>query len=172
MLPITLCLVSFNRRYVIVCFSKKQYFGTCPQNNIPLCKSPVDSKNSQSTYLIESRKQIISKLCHWTLYLRTKQRKLARKAEAVVFGLTDAALHTVHHTGHPTYLQCSLFDICFLRLEENYEIAEGVCIPRSALYMHYLDFCEKNDTQPVNAASFGKVSLNSTVIPRALTWFR
>ncbi|KAB0386775.1 hypothetical protein FD755_001731 [Muntiacus reevesi] len=42
-------------------------------------------------------------------------------------------------------------------LEENYEIAEGVCIPRSALYMHYLDFCEKNDTQPVNAASFGKV---------------
>ncbi|KAI2567730.1 RFX4 isoform 10, partial [Pan troglodytes] len=23
--------------------------------------------------------------------------------------------------------------------------------------MHYLDFCEKNDTQPVNAASFGKI---------------
>lgn len=45
------------------------------------------------------------------------------------------------------------------RLEENYEIAEGVCIPRSALYMHYLDFCEKNDTQPVNAASFGKVKV-------------
>uniref|UniRef100_A0AAY4BQQ3 RFX-type winged-helix domain-containing protein n=1 Tax=Denticeps clupeoides TaxID=299321 RepID=A0AAY4BQQ3_9TELE len=42
-------------------------------------------------------------------------------------------------------------------LEENYEIAEGVCIPRSALYMHYLDFCEKNGTQPVNAASFGKI---------------
>ncbi|CDQ68043.1 unnamed protein product [Oncorhynchus mykiss] len=42
-------------------------------------------------------------------------------------------------------------------LEENYEIAEGVCIPRSALYMHYLDFCEKHDTQPVNAASFGKI---------------
>ncbi|CAJ0964697.1 unnamed protein product [Ranitomeya imitator] len=42
-------------------------------------------------------------------------------------------------------------------MEENYEIAEGVCIPRSALYMHYLDFCEKNDTQPVNAASFGKI---------------
>ncbi|XP_077865030.1 uncharacterized protein LOC102802318 [Saccoglossus kowalevskii] len=42
-------------------------------------------------------------------------------------------------------------------LEENYEIAEGVCIPRSALYMHYLDYCEKHDTQPVNAASFGKI---------------
>lgn len=57
----------------------------------------------------------------------------------------------------PSYWGCSL-DIYFPRLEENYEIAEGVCIPRSALYMHYLDFCEKNDTQPVNAASFGKVS--------------
>ena len=45
------------------------------------------------------------------------------------------------------------------RLEENYEIAEGVCIPRSTLYYHYLDFCEANDTQPVNAASFGKVNL-------------
>ncbi|KAJ8245526.1 hypothetical protein GJAV_G00271680 [Gymnothorax javanicus] len=42
-------------------------------------------------------------------------------------------------------------------LEENYEMAEGVCIPRSALYMHYLDFCEKHDAQPVNAASFGKI---------------
>lgn len=43
------------------------------------------------------------------------------------------------------------------RLEENYEIAEAVCIPRSTLYCHYLDYCETNDTQPVNAASFGKV---------------
>ncbi|XP_031420196.1 transcription factor RFX4 [Clupea harengus] len=42
-------------------------------------------------------------------------------------------------------------------LEENYEIAEGVCVPRNALYMHYLDFCEKHDSQPVNAASFGKI---------------
>ncbi|KAL8560663.1 hypothetical protein ACOMHN_053323 [Nucella lapillus] len=47
------------------------------------------------------------------------------------------------------------------RLEENYEIAEGVCIPRSTLYYHYLDFCEANDTQPVNAASFGKLAAYS-----------
>lgn len=52
----------------------------------------------------------------------------------------------------------------FTRLEENYEIAEGVCVPRSALYMHYLDFCEKHGTQPVNAASFGKVSSHKVVI--------
>lgn len=42
-------------------------------------------------------------------------------------------------------------------LKENYEIADGVCIPRSTLYMHYVDFCSKNSIQPVNAASFGKI---------------
>ncbi|XP_042903050.1 transcription factor RFX4 isoform X2 [Parasteatoda tepidariorum] len=42
-------------------------------------------------------------------------------------------------------------------LEENYETAEGVCIPRNTLYMHYVDFCAKNYMQPVNAASFGKI---------------
>ena len=46
---------------------------------------------------------------------------------------------------------------CTFRLEETYEIAEGVCIPRNALYTHYLDFCEKTGGQPINAASFGKV---------------
>ncbi|KAK4831450.1 hypothetical protein QYF61_017678 [Mycteria americana] len=56
-------------------------------------------------------------------------------------------------------------------LEENYEIAEGVCIPRSALYMHYLDFCEKNDTQPVNAASFGKKSLAFSVSLTPISFF-
>lgn len=53
-----------------------------------------------------------------------------------------------------------MHSVTFHRLEENYEIAEGVCIPRSALYMHYLDFSEKHDTQPVNAASFGKVRVS------------
>ncbi len=42
-------------------------------------------------------------------------------------------------------------------LEDNYELAEGVCIPRSVLYLHYVDFCANNHVQPVNAASFGKV---------------
>lgn len=30
--------------------------------------------------------------------------------------------------------------------------------------MHYLDFSEKHDTQPVNAASFGKVGLKNLVM--------
>jgi len=55
-------------------------------------------------------------------------------------------------------VQCDIVgDVWCCRLEENYEIAEGVCIPRSTLYIHYLDYCNNNDTQPVNAASFGKV---------------
>lgn len=63
--------------------------------------------------------------------------------------------------------QC-VYKMVFTRLEENYEIAEGVCVPRSALYMHYLDFCEKHGTQPVNAASFGKVSSHKLVLLRII----
>ncbi|KAH9492829.1 regulatory factor X, 4 (influences HLA class II expression) [Bulinus truncatus] len=42
-------------------------------------------------------------------------------------------------------------------LDDNYVIAEGACLPRSTLYEHYLEFCRANDTNPVNAASFGKI---------------
>ncbi|XP_065557571.1 zinc finger protein 37-like [Artemia franciscana] len=44
-----------------------------------------------------------------------------------------------------------------LWLEENYEIAEGVCLPRNTLYLHYVDFCIKHGMQPVNAATLGKI---------------
>eukprot|EP00057_Strongylocentrotus_purpuratus_P020776 XP_011675250.1 PREDICTED: transcription factor RFX4-like [Strongylocentrotus purpuratus] len=42
-------------------------------------------------------------------------------------------------------------------LHANYMLSEGVCIPRSALYVHYLDFCCRSVIVPINAASFGKV---------------
>ncbi|XP_069693696.1 DNA-binding protein RFX2-like [Periplaneta americana] len=42
-------------------------------------------------------------------------------------------------------------------LSENYELAEGVCIPRNVIYKHYCDFCQKNGMMPVNPASFGKI---------------
>lgn len=55
-------------------------------------------------------------------------------------------------------LDMILLTVSFIcRLNENYEVSEGVSLPRSALYSHYLDFCEKNNLAPVNAASFGKV---------------
>lgn len=40
---------------------------------------------------------------------------------------------------------------------ENYETAEGVSLPRSTLYAHYLRHCAEHKLEPVNAASFGKL---------------
>ncbi|XP_066992717.1 DNA-binding protein RFX2 isoform X2 [Anabrus simplex] len=42
-------------------------------------------------------------------------------------------------------------------LLENYETAEGVSLPRSTLYNHYLRHCSEHKLEPVNAASFGKL---------------
>ncbi|VVC39293.1 DNA-binding RFX-type winged-helix domain,Winged helix-turn-helix DNA-binding domain [Cinara cedri] len=42
-------------------------------------------------------------------------------------------------------------------LMENYEMAEGVSLPRSTLYNHYLTHCSETKIDPVNAASFGKL---------------
>ncbi|KAM6921460.1 DNA-binding protein RFX2 isoform 2-T2 [Xenentodon cancila] len=42
-------------------------------------------------------------------------------------------------------------------LLDNYEIAEGVSLPRCSLYNHYLRHCQEQKLDPVNAASFGKL---------------
>lgn len=42
-------------------------------------------------------------------------------------------------------------------LLENYETAEGVSLPRSTLYNHYLRHCAASKVDAVNAASFGKL---------------
>ncbi|XP_059052358.1 transcription factor RFX3 [Achroia grisella] len=42
-------------------------------------------------------------------------------------------------------------------LLDNYETAEGVSLPRSTLYSHYLRHCSAHRLEPVNAASFGKL---------------
>ncbi|XP_062870005.1 transcription factor RFX3 isoform X2 [Trichomycterus rosablanca] len=42
-------------------------------------------------------------------------------------------------------------------LLDNYETAEGVSLPRSTLYTHYLRHCQEEKLDPVNAASFGKL---------------
>ena len=47
--------------------------------------------------------------------------------------------------------------MCVYRLEENYIVCEGVCLPRCILYAHYLDFCRKEKLEPACAATFGKV---------------
>lgn len=47
--------------------------------------------------------------------------------------------------------------VCCIRLDENYELVAGACLPRSVLYTHYQDFCKKNQLEASSAASFGKV---------------
>lgn len=42
-------------------------------------------------------------------------------------------------------------------MESNYHYEDGVCLPRSTIYEHYQDYCQRAQIQPVNAASFGKV---------------
>ncbi|XP_066980337.1 DNA-binding protein RFX2-like isoform X2 [Macrobrachium rosenbergii] len=42
-------------------------------------------------------------------------------------------------------------------LLDNYETADGVSLPRSTLYNHYLRHCADHKLDPVNAASFGKL---------------
>ncbi|XP_062854880.1 DNA-binding protein RFX2 isoform X2 [Trichomycterus rosablanca] len=42
-------------------------------------------------------------------------------------------------------------------LLDNYETADGVSLPRSSLYNHYLRHCQEQKLDPVNAASFGKL---------------
>jgi len=42
-------------------------------------------------------------------------------------------------------------------LLEHFETADGVSLPRSTLYNHYLRHCAANKIDAVNAASFGKL---------------
>ncbi|XP_075147796.1 DNA-binding protein RFX2-like [Haematobia irritans] len=42
-------------------------------------------------------------------------------------------------------------------LSQNYETADGVSLPRSTLYSHYIQHCNECNIEPVNAASFGKL---------------
>lgn len=42
-------------------------------------------------------------------------------------------------------------------LLDNYEAAEGVSLPRSTLYNHYLRHCAQCKLEPMNPASFGKL---------------
>lgn len=59
------------------------------------------------------------------------------------------------------HLSSSWFNLLSLQqvawLMENYETAEGVSLPRSTLYNHYMRHCNEHKLDAVNAASFGKL---------------
>ncbi|XP_066889069.1 DNA-binding protein RFX2 isoform X10 [Kogia breviceps] len=68
----------------------------------------------------------------------------------LIHGGMDGTRHSLAHTSRssPATLQWLL---------DNYETAEGVSLPRSSLYNHYLRHCQEHKLDPVNAASFGKL---------------
>ncbi|XP_020022115.1 DNA-binding protein RFX2 isoform X2 [Castor canadensis] len=68
----------------------------------------------------------------------------------LIHGGMDGTRHSLAHTARssPATLQWLL---------DNYETAEGVSLPRSSLYNHYLRHCQEHKLDPVNAASFGKL---------------
>nr|XP_033710453.1 DNA-binding protein RFX2 isoform X3 [Tursiops truncatus] len=68
----------------------------------------------------------------------------------LIHGGMDGTRHALAHTSRssPATLQWLL---------DNYETAEGVSLPRSSLYNHYLRHCQEHKLDPVNAASFGKL---------------
>ncbi|XP_046388634.1 DNA-binding protein RFX2 isoform X5 [Ischnura elegans] len=65
---------------------------------------------------------------------------------------------TLDGDGHPNLSHATRVSPATVQwLLENYETAEGVSLPRSTLYNHYLRHCTENKLDPVNAASFGKL---------------
>ena len=53
-----------------------------------------------------------------------------------------------------------VYDVTFPQitwLMANYEVADGVSLPRCLMYCHYKHHCREHKLDPVNAASFGKI---------------
>jgi hypothetical protein len=72
-------------------------------------------------------------------------------------GVEEAPQLVFQHNSHNNKVIPHSTPLTLNWLSENYESAEGVCIPRNVIYKHYCDFCQKNGMIPVNPASFGKV---------------
>ncbi|XP_009077466.1 PREDICTED: DNA-binding protein RFX2 isoform X2 [Acanthisitta chloris] len=75
---------------------------------------------------------------------------LSSSGAYLIHGGMENSRHSLSHTSRssPATLQWLL---------DNYETAEGVSLPRSSLYNHYLRHCQEHKLDPVNAASFGKL---------------
>uniref|UniRef100_A0A452FRR1 DNA-binding protein RFX2 n=1 Tax=Capra hircus TaxID=9925 RepID=A0A452FRR1_CAPHI len=81
----------------------------------------------------------------------------------LIHGGMDGTRHTLAHTSRSspaTWVRVSIGRVFSVQLQwllDNYETAEGVSLPRSSLYNHYLRHCQEHKLDPVNAASFGKL---------------
>ncbi|XP_069703475.1 DNA-binding protein RFX2-like isoform X2 [Periplaneta americana] len=76
----------------------------------------------------------------------------------MVPGNTTTNPSSLDGDGHPNLSHATRVSPATVQwLLENYETAEGVSLPRSTLYNHYLRHCNEHKLDPVNAASFGKL---------------
>ncbi|KAJ8285286.1 hypothetical protein GJAV_G00025080 [Gymnothorax javanicus] len=69
----------------------------------------------------------------------------------------EMAIETLQKSEGLSTQRSSLLNSHLQWLLDNYETAEGVSLPRSMLYYHYLRHCQEQRLDPVNAASFGKL---------------
>lgn len=69
----------------------------------------------------------------------------------------EMAIETLQKSEGLSSQRSSLLNSHLQWLLDNYETAEGVSLPRSTLYSHYLRHCHEQKLDPVNAASFGKL---------------
>ncbi|KAM9794578.1 transcription factor RFX3 isoform 2-T2 [Syngnathus typhle] len=78
-------------------------------------------------------------------------------AGAQVIGSGSGAYLMDNAAAHPAAQTARASPATLQWLLDNYETAEGVSLPRSTLYNHYLRHCQEQKLDPVNAASFGKL---------------
>ncbi|NXG69936.1 RFX6 protein, partial [Baryphthengus martii] len=86
------------------------------------------------------------------LFRKNSSVKLKKKKKERTIPKTGRKIKLVDMTC--CFLLWQFLSLC--RLEENYIVCEGVCLPRCILYAHYLDFCRKEKLEPACAATFGK----------------
>ncbi|GFS39275.1 DNA-binding protein RFX2 [Nephila pilipes] len=78
--------------------------------------------------------------------------------EQDVFQVLDESNLTESENSHMSCYPSSRLSAASMKwLVDNYEMADGMSVPRSTMYSHYLKHCSEQKMEPLNAASFGKL---------------
>ncbi|KAB0397914.1 hypothetical protein E2I00_014536, partial [Balaenoptera physalus] len=130
--------------------------GQCYARQAPLSHAPVPPSScplTASLYFFRSRSSTYP-YPETPLYTQTAGTSYYEAAGTAAQVSTPATSQAVASSGSvPMYVSGSQVQW----LLDNYETAEGVSLPRSTLYCHYLLHCQEQKLEPVNAASFGKL---------------
>ncbi|GFQ95477.1 DNA-binding protein RFX2 [Trichonephila clavata] len=78
--------------------------------------------------------------------------------EQDVFQVLDESNMAESENSHMSCYPSSRLSAASMKwLVDNYEMADGMSVPRSTMYSHYLKHCSEQKMEPLNAASFGKL---------------